>query len=221
AGLRSIQNITHRVGPDLRLEPTPALDKLTPAERAKLLADPLNPPGTMWKVGPSLRRIDEKANPAWAVRWIRAPRDFRPDTKMPPFYGLSNNRPEILAAAPDDATREQKKFPDAEVHSIVHYLFQKSRDFLAGAEKHRKDDADTITKERERYDKLKAQTSITDDEKAEMDQILRRMQMRAAPPLIAESALPPAAKDQAAYIAEGRKLFSERGCLACHSHSAM
>ena len=37
--------------------PSPPLDAYTPAERVKLTGDPLNPPGTMRKVGPSLRRI--------------------------------------------------------------------------------------------------------------------------------------------------------------------
>src|SRR5262249_36775837 len=161
---------------DLRLEPTPAVENLTPAERAKLLADPLNPPGTMRKVGPSLRRLDEKTSEAWLIRWIRAPRDFRPDTKMPHFYGLTNNHPEVLARAPDDATQAQKEFPDAEIHSIAHFLFQKSRTFLAGAEKHRKDAAKETQADRDRYDLLKSKTNPTEAEKAEMDETLRRME---------------------------------------------
>ena len=47
-----------------------------------------NPPGDYRKVGPSLFRVAEKTNPEWTLKWLRAPREFRPDTKMPHFYGL-------------------------------------------------------------------------------------------------------------------------------------
>src|ERR1044071_9105965 len=53
------------VGPDLRLEPSPALEYLTAAEQEKARSDPANPPGGMRKVGPSLRRLAEKTNERW------------------------------------------------------------------------------------------------------------------------------------------------------------
>jgi mono/diheme cytochrome c family protein/nitrate reductase cytochrome c-type subunit len=119
------------VGPDLRLEPTPALEYLTPAEQDRAKSDPLNMPGTYRKVGPSLRRIAEKTSEDWTRKWIQAPRSFRPDTKMPHFYGLSNNTPDNSdpgAALPED----QKKFPATEIYSITHYLFAESRAGLQG-----------------------------------------------------------------------------------------
>jgi mono/diheme cytochrome c family protein len=36
-------------------------------------------------VGPSLRRIGAKAEPAWLVRWITNPHEYRPRTRMPNF----------------------------------------------------------------------------------------------------------------------------------------
>ena len=59
------------VGPDLRLEPSPALEWLSPADQEKVIADG---PGTLRKVGPSLRRIAEKTNEDWTRKWIQAPR---------------------------------------------------------------------------------------------------------------------------------------------------
>ena len=118
AGIKSGREI----GPDLRLEPQPALEWLSPTEQDKAKADPLNPPGTYRKVGPSLRRIAEKTNEEWARRWIQSPRGFRPDTKMPHFYNLSNDSANGPDALPDD----QKDFPAAEIHSIAHYLFAES-----------------------------------------------------------------------------------------------
>jgi hypothetical protein len=79
------------VGPDLRLEPDPPLEALSPEERVKRQSDPANPPGTMRKVGPNLSRIAEKTNEEWAKQWIKSPKSFRPDTKMPHYYGQPNN----------------------------------------------------------------------------------------------------------------------------------
>jgi cbb3-type cytochrome oxidase cytochrome c subunit len=119
------------IGPDLRLEPAPALDLLSAADQDKARSDPGNPPGTMRRVGPGLRRIAEKTDQAWAREWILSPRSFREDTKMPHFYNLSTNSPDVL---PED----QKKFPDAEIHSISHYLFTESKASLKGNDTYRR-----------------------------------------------------------------------------------
>jgi mono/diheme cytochrome c family protein len=37
------------------------------------------------KVGPDLRRVAAKVDPAWLVEWIKAPKDYWPGTKMPNF----------------------------------------------------------------------------------------------------------------------------------------
>ena len=134
AGIKS----GREVGPDLRLEPQPALEWLSPTDQDKAKADPTNPPGTYRKVGPSLRRIAEKTNEEWARRWIQSPRGFRPDTKMPHFYNLSNDTPGGPGVAPDDALPDdQKDFPAAEIHSIAHYLFAESKAHLNGADTYR------------------------------------------------------------------------------------
>ena len=121
------------VGPDLRLEPYPPRDDRTPAEVAKLDADPDEAPGYMRKVGPSLFRLSEKTNKEWTAKWIKSPRDFRPDTKMPHFYGLSNNNKEALKGT------GQEEFPDAEAYAITHYLFANSSDYLKRVETARAD----------------------------------------------------------------------------------
>ena len=64
------------IGPDLRLEPNPPLDWLTALDQKNARSDPLNPPGTYRKVGPSLRRITEKTNEGWTRKWIMSPRDL-------------------------------------------------------------------------------------------------------------------------------------------------
>ena len=277
------------VGPDLRLEPSPALDWLSPTEQDKAKADPLNPPGTYRKVGPSLRRIAEKTNEEWVRRWVQSPRGFRPDTKMPHFYGLSNDSKDGL---PDD----QKDFPAAEIHSIAHYLLTESNRHLEGKdtyrvvmeerlkelqdqlkqgpldEKDRKELADVThrlgdlgllsiptrakeiddlntrlkqTQERlmELYAKDAQKKSDDEDEsgdakervqlKKDLDSLGQELEKAGLPIPIAQQifdeqgepvldALPePAKNDQAKHLTEGHRIFTERGCLACHVHEGV
>jgi mono/diheme cytochrome c family protein len=157
------------VGPDLRLEPTPAVELLSPIEQERTRADTLNPPGTLRKVGPSLRRLAEKTNETWTRKWIQAPRSFREDTKMPHFYGLSTNSPEVL---PPD----QKKFPDAEIYAIAHYLFAESNDFLKAGNEDELKAGDTyrrtlidVLEEMHSAFKPAGIKNLTDEEKVEYD----------------------------------------------------
>jgi cbb3-type cytochrome oxidase cytochrome c subunit len=207
------------VGPDLRLEPSPPLEALSAGERAKMLADPLNPPGTMRKVGPSLRRIAEKTDQTWARRWLESPRSFRPDTKMPHFYNLSNNRPDVLPAG-------QQDFPAAEIHGIAYYLFQESGSFLQG-----KDTFLVTNQERKKtlQEKLKNNALLTSDKEKlekELEDVNRFLEQALAHEPIKEKIkevpawLKTDANDKVRqeHVVNGRMLFTERGCLACHSH---
>ncbi len=145
AGLKS----GRAVGPDLRLEPAPALDLLSAAEQDRIRSDPANPPGSLRKVGPSLRRLAEKTNETWVRKWVSDPRGFRPDTKMPHFYGLSTNTPGVLPDA-------QKAFPTTEIHSIAHYLLSESKANLEGKDFYR----DMLLNGRQNINAL--QTTLTD-----------------------------------------------------------
>ena len=49
------------------------------------------------------------------VKWITNPHAFRPDSRMPRFYGLTNNN-----------GKEDWPKNYAEIHAITHYLFTKS-----------------------------------------------------------------------------------------------
>jgi mono/diheme cytochrome c family protein len=124
------------VGPDLRLEPNVLpLEALTAAERAAARSDPLNPPGTMRKPGPSLYRLSEKTNEKWVREWIHSPRGFRPDTKMPHFFGLSTNNHNYLAKE----GAGQEEFPNAELYAIAYYLMTESKRYLDGNDTMRAD----------------------------------------------------------------------------------
>ena len=72
------------IGPDLRLEPG------TAEEAAKLAADPNLVAGRMRKVGPSLRHVAQKTTPEFIAYWTEEPQRFRPTTRMPQFFNLTN-----------------------------------------------------------------------------------------------------------------------------------
>ena len=50
-----------------------------------------------YRVGPSLRRIGNKVDPSWLVRWIKNPEKYQPKTKMPDFR-LSEEEAVSIAA---------------------------------------------------------------------------------------------------------------------------
>jgi cytochrome c2 len=198
-----------QIGPDIRLENYPPIETLSPAERLKLLADPDNAPGDMRKVGPSLYRISEKTNPEWVVKWLRAPREFRPTTKMPHFYGLSNNNPHKLSDeldGPPQLEKAQRQFPDAEIRSIVYYLAHASKDYLSG--KAREND-EKLVNELTKYAKA---GELNSDQQKLLAEAKERLAQ--TPPVALGKVT---AKGDPA---KGRQLFSERGCLACHRHDA-
>lgn len=67
-------------------------------------------------VGPNLGHLGSKVSREWTLKWIKNPHGFRPDSRMPRFYGVSNN----------DSAADQPK-NHAEIHAITHYLFATSK----------------------------------------------------------------------------------------------
>lgn len=98
------------IGPDLRLEPQ------TPEEADKYARDPNLVAGEMRKVGPSLRHIGYKTTRDWVEYWTEEPTRFRPSTRMPQFFHLTNLQDE-----------EAKRLQPVEIAGIAEYLFDKSQ----------------------------------------------------------------------------------------------
>ncbi len=102
-------------------------------------------PGTFRKVGPSLRFVASKNGFDFLYSWIRNPRDFRPSTKMPRFFGLWDhlvptekldeqgkpvhdaNGNMVYEESPGLA--EAKRFEPIEVRAIADYLLTNSQPF--------------------------------------------------------------------------------------------
>ncbi|MCC7085094.1 MAG: c-type cytochrome [Pirellulales bacterium] len=94
-------------------------------------------PGTFRKVGPSLRYVKSKIGYQWLYSWIRNPRDFRPDTKMPQFFGLWNHLvPEERTdeeghsgPVASEGQKESEKYEPIEIRAITNFLLKSSQPF--------------------------------------------------------------------------------------------
>ena len=65
------------------------------------------------KSGPDLRKLNEKSNPDWVAKWIKNPRGFRYNTRMPHIFGQANQEKPQIA-----------KRNITEIASITQYLFK-------------------------------------------------------------------------------------------------
>ncbi|MDQ4045419.1 MAG: c-type cytochrome, partial [Chloroflexota bacterium] len=75
------------------------------------------------KPGPALDGIAEKTTPEWTFRWIASPQRFRSTTRMPAFFYQRNM---VGPGVPAAERAQNYKYQDAEIHSMVAYLFAKS-----------------------------------------------------------------------------------------------
>jgi len=81
------------------------------------------------KVGPPLDHIAAKVERPWFRKWVRNPKDFRENTRMPRFWGLSNNSHDFkyrFAATGFDEV-DGEKWAEAEIYAITEYLWHESR----------------------------------------------------------------------------------------------
>ena len=97
------------IGPDIRLEPQTE-------GQAKAIAEDRNQiAGQMRKVGPALTSVGQKTTKAFIQNWTELPKRFRPTTRMPQFFDLTNQQ-DFYA----------KSVQSAELTAISQYLISKS-----------------------------------------------------------------------------------------------
>lgn len=213
----------NRIGPDMRLEPGTPLEVMHAIERDRAVKDTDNRPGNLRKVGPALNRVSEKVSKEWMEKWIRSPASFRPDTKMPHYYGLSTNSEDFLReehkkqveaakAAGTEAPASQERFPNTEIASIAHFLNQASKQYLFEAEKVRDDDAGVRQKDDMRLVELLRTERLDEKQQKELNDVKWRIRLRK------EAKLTDLVPNYKGDKEKGRVLFTERGCLACHTH---
>jgi mono/diheme cytochrome c family protein len=80
-------------------------------------------PGTLRKVGPSLRYVKEKMGRQSIFNWIMNPQDIRPTSKMPRFFGLHKTHHHLSKEEEVVADQNEK----IEVQAITTYLFLASQ----------------------------------------------------------------------------------------------
>jgi mono/diheme cytochrome c family protein/peptidoglycan hydrolase CwlO-like protein len=69
-----------------------------------------------WKVGPNLSHAESKLTKEWIVRWLQDPKAFRPATRMPKIFHLSNVN-----------TPEDREKSYAAIEGIATYLLHQSK----------------------------------------------------------------------------------------------
>jgi mono/diheme cytochrome c family protein len=82
-------------------------------QRTEALLKDIETPGTFRKVGPSLRHVASKDSFEFLYSWVHNPRDFRPSTKMPRFFGLWNH------LVPDEKEEDGKVVTDEHGHPVL------------------------------------------------------------------------------------------------------
>ncbi|MFQ5844512.1 MAG: c-type cytochrome, partial [Planctomycetota bacterium] len=83
------------------------------------------------KVGPPLDPIAAKTTESFLLQWVYNPKAFRPGTRMPRFWGLSNNSHDFRYrfADPESGFDEVngRKWGQSEAYAIVQWILHESR----------------------------------------------------------------------------------------------
>ena len=97
--------------------------KLSPVSHkvAELLKD-VEAPGRLRKVGPSLRRVKSKLTSEFMYDWIREPKHFRPDSRMPQFFRQWKH-------LEGEGKKDAERYEPIEIAGIVSYLRNYSQPF--------------------------------------------------------------------------------------------
>ncbi len=122
--IKGIGGAGERIGPDMRLEPggTAGLSSsAAPVNTARQVGSATRAvPGTMRKVGPSLRDVKAKLDAAMLETWIAEPAGFRPDTRMPRFFGMHEHLDE-------KGLEDARRFEPVEIRAVTEYLLAASQ----------------------------------------------------------------------------------------------
>jgi cytochrome c2 len=108
---------------DAQLAALPAMLLTSASHRIADHFKDVESPGTMRKVGPSLRYVSSKLDGAFLHDWISNPKHFRPTTRMPRFFGQYDHLQDSASLV------DAKRFEEVEIQGIVAYLQQNSQPF--------------------------------------------------------------------------------------------
>jgi len=86
------------------------------------LLDDVETPGKLRKLGPSLRHVADKDDYDFLYSWVRNPKDFRPTTKMPRFFGLNDH-------LDGKGLEVAERYEPVEIRGVVEFLLAKSQPY--------------------------------------------------------------------------------------------
>jgi len=86
----------------------------------ELLGSEESVPGMMRKLGPSLRDLGERLDARFLESWSATPTDFRPETRMPHFFGLHQ-------PLDGHSLKDARRFEAVELRAISEYLLTSSQ----------------------------------------------------------------------------------------------
>lgn len=100
---------------------------LTPEEHklAGMLKD-VEVPGTLRKVGPSLRYVGQKLDQAFLYDWINNPKNFRETTRMPAFFNLHDH---LQDPGDEHSLHIAQKLEPIEIRGIMAFLNEYKQTF--------------------------------------------------------------------------------------------
>ncbi len=162
-------------------------------------------PGTLRKVGPTLRFVGHKLDAAFLRDWIRQPSRFRPSTRMPQAFGLWKHLPAEQLRARIVALKRELAGDDG------------PRPGARGAAEIQAD-LDAVKAELQRIDEVEKRF-----EPIAIYSMVHYLRQRTQ---VYEYTQPPdgitpivSDEDKRSQVERGRVAFQELGCLACHDHA--
>jgi hypothetical protein len=119
-------DLRKRIDDDSQL---PVDQQLLPADVHKLasMLRDVETPGKLRKPGPSLRYMSSKLDSQFTYDWIRNPQNFRPNTRMPRFFGLWDHLENKDAAGSLEMSKQREPI---EIMGTVAYLNAFSQNFV-------------------------------------------------------------------------------------------
>jgi cbb3-type cytochrome oxidase cytochrome c subunit len=83
-------------------------------------------PGTLRKVGPSLRYIGQKLDNTFLYDWLNNPKNFRETTRMPKFFNLHDH---LQDAEDEESLHIAQKLEPIEIRGVMAFLMNYKQDF--------------------------------------------------------------------------------------------
>ena len=194
-----LNNVRHAIRAMIKADSEsaePRLSKYVHTKIQPLLKD-VESPGKESRPGPSLRFVGNKVSPKFLFDWIRSPGHFRPDSRMPQFFGLWNHLDSGAIQAEIDILSNQKTMSadTGDAETDIARIDKQLAELKQRLAKHHESQFEPL-------EVFGTATYLLDS----------TQRFDFVEPAEVTASLP------SEMVARGKVLFEERGCLACHNH---